>query len=83
MSRTNQFCSESYFGQVNSENKKHGIGRECWVSGQIYEGEFKNGKADGWGREIDYNFYYEGMYKRGERCGGKRVWNTGREDQGC
>jgi hypothetical protein len=54
------------------------------VSGQIYEGEFKDGKPDGYGREIDYNFYYEGAYKRGERVRpGKRVWNTGREDLGC
>jgi hypothetical protein len=70
-------------GQVNSDGLKHGFGRECWISGQIYEGEFFNGKYEGYGRQIDYNFTYIGYFKNGERTGkGKRVWLSGREDSG-
>ena len=70
-------------GQVNSAGLKHGFGRECWISGQIYEGEFVDGKYEGFGRQIDYNFTYIGVFKNGERTGkGKRVWLSGKEDSG-
>ena len=73
---------EQYFGQVNEEGLKHGFGRECWVSGQIYEGQFKNGKYHGFGRQIDYNFIYVGEFKDGQRMKGLRIWKSGRQDDG-
>ena len=42
-----------------------------------------NGKYEGFGRQIDYNFTYTGYFKNGQRTGnGKRIWLSGKEDKG-
>ena len=41
-----------YYGQVDSEGLKHGIGRSQNQKGSIYEGEWKNNRHNGYGREI-------------------------------
>lgn len=42
-----------YFGQVDvATGQKHGIGRSVSVSGSIFEGEWWDGRIQGWGREI-------------------------------
>ena len=43
--------------------EKHGFGREVRDNGRIYEGQFKDGKFDGFGRII-YNLgnYYVGEW---------------------
>lgn len=34
------------------KNLKHGIGIQVWGDGSMYEGMWKNDKANGWGRLI-------------------------------
>ena len=50
----------------------HGRGRQAIIAdGYIYDGDFKNGKKDGNGKEIIRNdggeFVYFGEYRHGER----------------
>ena len=53
-----------YTGQI-LKTAAEGIGRLVGRFG-IYEGQFKNGVADGWGGFIDKNAnHYEGMLKNG------------------
>ena len=54
-----------YHGQVNEENQPHGVGRMEWRrKGGVYEGQFLNGKRQGYGRLIWYDgSYYEGMFE--------------------
>jgi hypothetical protein len=44
-----------YHGQVNEQGLAHGIGRIEWHDSSIYEGQWKNGKYHGFGREIACN----------------------------
>jgi len=49
-------------------NKFHGFGILILSLGYIKYGEFKNGKLDGFGREINgkERYYYEGEFKKGD-----------------
>ena len=43
----------SYFGQVDKDGIEQGIGRQISKSnGEVYEGEWKNGYYNGYGRLI-------------------------------
>jgi hypothetical protein len=51
-----------YEGQVNDSYQRHGVGR-LWNYSQIYEGSFKNGKFDGFGRLVyPTGEYYLGFF---------------------
>ena len=57
-----------YYGQIKVEDNKvmmHGIGREIWQNGDIYEGQLLNGQRNGFGRYIwgEDGKYYEGEWK--------------------
>ena len=75
-----------YIGQVNQEGRAHGLGR--WVSSEvdnhIYEGQFKYGKFDGFGRYIwEGGDYYVGMWK--DECmngEGRKVYEKGKVESG-
>ena len=42
----------------------HGKGKLVWPSGDVYEGDFKNGKRHGKGKRINSDgSYYEGEYE--------------------
>ena len=41
---------KDYFGQLNKDGQMHGIGRAVWHDKNLYEGQFKDGYADGYGR---------------------------------
>ena len=47
----------------------HGIGIKVDKDGGIFEGYWKDGKLDGWGRYIYNGDYYIGEYKEGKRYG--------------
>lgn len=51
-----------YYGQITRSNDTltpHGVGREIWQNGDMYEGQFENGVKSGFGRYIwaDGKFY--------------------------
>jgi hypothetical protein len=59
-----------YYGQVDEQNDKHGIGRTVSPFGSIFEGEWFDGSIQGWGREILYDgSYYEGEFLNGQKNG--------------
>lgn len=62
---TNDYGHECYFGQVNEKGQKNGIGRLCRISGEIYEGSFKEDQYHGYGRELTHTYNYTGMYHEG------------------
>ena len=72
-----------YQGQVNSDNKYHGIGRLISF-GSMYEGFIQNSKPDGYGRAIYGNgIIYEGYWRDGNHHGhGKRTFPDGRIEEG-
>jgi len=41
-----------YTGQLDQNDKPNGIGRERSKNGAIYEGQYKDGTYEGWGRKI-------------------------------
>lgn len=69
-----------YTGEV-MDNKPHGQGKASYKSGGWYEGEWKNGKREGFGREFypDETLWYEGEWKEGKRNGaGKSYYTDGK-----
>lgn len=57
---------------------KHGNGQEYFTNGDIYRGEYQNGRFDGIGTyewKID-SAVYEGYFKNGLRHG-KGKWSSG------
>ena len=68
-----------YEGEVNAHNKPHGHGKCTYNDGDVYEGEWKNGKKHGQGV---YTFSegdrHEGMWRNDEMNGyGKYFWDDG------
>ena len=51
-----------YSGQLNEENQPHGFGKQRCRNGDVYEGNWQNGKPHGKG----YYQYSSGAYYRGE-----------------
>ena len=67
---------ESYFGDVNSEKKKHGFGKLITPDKQQI-GQWKNDKFHGWGREIrKTGEIYEGKFIKGTLTG-KGIYKFG------
>jgi len=59
-----------YVGQTEGE-KPNGWGKACYRDGKIYDGEWKDGKMHGRGKEFypDSTLEFEGEYKDGYRDG--------------
>ncbi|CAI2373583.1 unnamed protein product [Moneuplotes crassus] len=82
---TSNLCSsngekyKSYFGQLDSNEKRNGRGIQVLKDGSIYEGEFKNGKHNGIGRYISATNVYCGHFYHG-RATGKGVLQDLKED---
>lgn len=71
--------NSTYIGQLNARGDYHGVGKLTYYSGDIYEGQFSNGKFSGKGK---YTFasggYQEGEFIAGLLTGrGKKVWADG------
>lgn len=48
----------------------HGKGKYIWADGNIYEGEWKENKIDGFGKYIwFYGIIYEGQWKQNKMNG--------------
>ena len=73
-----------YYGQVNSENMKHGIGTLLFDNDFSYQGMFENDKMTGIGISEDaYMVKYIGEHKDGKRDGrGILQMPDGREYEG-
>ena len=69
-----------YTGYLNEKNVKDGVGRIIYISGNEYQGMFKNGLKEGKGRfhYASNDSVYEGMWKTDLKEGlGKQTWNNG------
>uniref|UniRef100_A0A7S3J447 Uncharacterized protein n=1 Tax=Euplotes harpa TaxID=151035 RepID=A0A7S3J447_9SPIT len=78
-------CKWIYVGQFKKDSEtRHGIGIQVWDTGDIYEGEYKDGNKHGRGRYIYSNgASYEGEYKDGNRHGqGVYVYPSGNKAVG-
>ena len=61
---------DQYYGQVNTHDEPHGIGRFISASGNIHEGEFINGVGTGFGRSISKMAEtYVGYWREDNQCG--------------
>ena len=61
---------ESYEGQVNDDNLPNGKGKATYVNGITYDGDWINGKRQGYGIYRDpNNFIYQGFWNNNEFCG--------------
>lgn len=58
--------NSTYIGQLNARGDYHGVGKLTYYSGDIYEGQFSNGKFSGKGK---YTFA-SGGYQEGEFIAG-------------
>ena len=78
----------NYSGQVDHDYLEQGIGRQISkTNGDIYEGEFKNGLYNGYGRMIyasDHNVaFYTGKWVEGRKHGyGLQMDKKGKFNQG-
>lgn len=62
---TNDYGFDGYNGQINEAGVRHGVGRLVKISGEIYEGMFKNGYYHGFGRELAFHYNYTGNWNMG------------------
>lgn len=83
-SRTYQvFCQDTngevYEGSINCNNRWHGEGKYSWPSGQVYEGEFRQGKKHGKGTLLLKNGHkYIGNWRLGKQEGfGQWIFKNG------
>jgi hypothetical protein len=61
---------DNYEGQVDSQGRKHGLGRIVYTGSSMYEGEWFLNYQSGWGRIIySGGDWYEGMFNYGQRNG--------------
>jgi hypothetical protein len=72
-------AEEYYSGAVNSNGTPHGIGERRDASGNVYVGNFVNGKRDGKGvMKYPDGAVYDGEWKDGQQHGeGKYTWSNG------
>ena len=79
-----QIKDRLYYGQVDADNKMHGIGTLLHDNGFIYQGMFEHGLMQGLGFSHDskYNKYL-GEHKDGQRHGyGIQLLSDGRQYKG-
>ena len=69
---------ETYEGQANENNEKHGLGK-LTTPEKIIMGHWRNNQFTGWGREINKNReIYEGKFVNG-MLNGKGMYSNGKE----
>lgn len=54
-----------YIGELNAEGRPFGKGKITWEDGEVYEGDFIDGKQHGKGRQQWVDCSYEGDFKNG------------------
>jgi hypothetical protein len=68
--KTIGYCYDHYFGLVNDNGLKHGVGRHYrYINNDdycLYEGCYKEGMRSGYGRAIYSTFIYEGQWENDE-----------------
>jgi hypothetical protein len=70
LTKTNQEDGSRSKGQWNGKEQLHGIGEIIFANGDFFEGEFKDGDANGHGKMTYANGdIFEGEYKDGEANG--------------
>lgn len=77
--KTLLFGKGTYTGEINSYDEPHGKGEAVYKSGDIYNGEWKDGEWNGYGK-LKYadGDVYEGEWKEGARHGiGTMTYATG------
>ena len=67
--KTNRY----YIGQLDSFIQPHGVGRLIGDKTWIYEGQFRNGLANGYGRFIDVGQVYTGQWQDGKFHGNGKL----------
>ncbi len=67
-----------YYGQVNSNQDRHGYGKYVHRGGGTYEGYWQNGFKHGEGKFWNRNgiLYYEGYWECGEPHGQGKIFNN-------
>eukprot|EP01010_Urceolus_cornutus_P003787 NODE_554_length_1550_cov_252.945370_g416_i0.p1 GENE.NODE_554_length_1550_cov_252.945370_g416_i0~~NODE_554_length_1550_cov_252.945370_g416_i0.p1 ORF type:complete len:458 (-),score=102.54 NODE_554_length_1550_cov_252.945370_g416_i0:175-1494(-) len=73
-----------YVGPKNAQGKQHGMGREVFKTGQVYEGMFSNGRMHGHGKLLfSSGAWYEGDFQNGNMNGkGKYCYADGNWQEG-
>lgn len=73
-----------FYGQVNQQNQKHGIGTSLFENGFCYQGMYENDQMMGMGISLDPNLIkYVGEHRNGKRHGrGILYLPDGREYEG-
>ena len=71
-----------YDGEVDGAGRRHGKGKMTWKGGDVYEGDWKLNRMDGWSRfkyvTSDAGSTYDGQFKEGVRDGmGKSQYPNG------
>ncbi|MBQ0138427.1 MAG: hypothetical protein KBT36_03950 [Kurthia sp.] len=60
---TRKIADGTYFGEVNKDGLKDGVGQAVWDNGSKYLGDWRNGKISGTGKYIYASgSYYEGSF---------------------
>jgi len=67
----NKLVNGEYVGELNEEGLRHGRGELRWSDGSYFNGGFKNGQRDGYGRYVTEKGRHEyiGEWRRGRRFG--------------
>lgn len=62
--------ADGYVGATDENGQPHGLGKQSWSNGKLYDGEFHRGKPHGRGF-CQYPFWdtYEGEWQHGKRHG--------------
>ena len=58
-----------YSGEINQANEREGHGRQDWLDGSYYEGEWKDNLKHGFGEYSDQKYKYIGQWKNGAKHG--------------
>jgi len=76
---TCEFQYGKYWGEVNADGLCHGKGFLLYKHGDMYKGEYENGKRNGMGTYFFHNGnIYVGYYKDDVKCGrGVYLWKNG------
>ncbi|XP_057312206.1 radial spoke head 1 homolog [Hydractinia symbiolongicarpus] len=63
-----------YDGDRNADGARHGHGKACFPNGDIYEGEYEDGKRNGCGSYKFKAAKYVGKYSNGKRQGDGQMY---------
>ena len=69
----NEDIGGKYDGELDGAGRRHGKGKMTWKGGDVYEGDWKLDRMDGWGTfkyvTTGNGSTYEGEFKEGQRYG--------------